>query len=64
MKRVTFWLDYCNSLLMAIACCQVLVDTRAVQKDISMLSGKLDRTFIVTDELIFKVSSTSSSFDV
>ena len=35
---------------------QVLQDTRAVQKDINLLTGKLDRTFTVTDELIFKVS--------
>ena len=26
-----------------------------MQKDINFLSGKLDRTFTVTDELIFKV---------
>jgi len=32
----------------------VLVDTRAVQKEINLLTGKLDRTFSVTDELIFR----------
>ncbi|CAB4015748.1 coiled-coil domain-containing 22 homolog, partial [Paramuricea clavata] len=32
----------------------ILVDTRSVQKDINQLSGKLSRTFKVTDELIFK----------
>ncbi len=34
---------------------QVLIDTRALQKDISQLSEKLGRTFAVTDELVFKV---------
>eukprot|EP00051_Salpingoeca_urceolata_P020923 m.321060 g.321060 ORF g.321060 m.321060 type:complete len:633 (-) comp19707_c1_seq1:73-1971(-) len=33
---------------------KVLVDTRALQKDINQLSDKLSRTFTVTDELIFK----------
>ncbi|KAK2166341.1 hypothetical protein LSH36_40g21002 [Paralvinella palmiformis] len=33
---------------------QVLLDTKSLQKDINRLSGKLDRTFTVTDELIFK----------
>ncbi|OWF47632.1 coiled-coil domain-containing protein 22 homolog [Mizuhopecten yessoensis] len=32
----------------------VLIDTRAVQKEINQLTGKLDRTFTVTDELIFR----------
>ncbi|XP_065058861.1 coiled-coil domain-containing protein 22 homolog [Rhopilema esculentum] len=32
----------------------VLKDTRALQKDINFLSGKLERTFTETDELIFK----------
>ena len=36
---------------------QILIDTKDVQKDINQLSGKLDRTFTVTDELIFRVSS-------
>lgn len=34
---------------------QVLKDTKDVQKEINTLSGKLDRTFAVTDELIFRV---------
>jgi hypothetical protein len=34
---------------------QVLIDTRALQKDISQLSDKLGRTFTVADELVFKV---------
>lgn len=34
---------------------KVLVDTRALQKDINQLGDKLSRTFTVTDELIFKV---------
>ncbi|XP_054706190.1 coiled-coil domain-containing protein 22 homolog [Uloborus diversus] len=33
---------------------KVLLDTRNVQKEINRLSGKLERTFTVTDELIFK----------
>jgi hypothetical protein len=33
---------------------KVLIDTRVIQKDINMLSEKLNRTFVVTDELIFK----------
>ncbi|KAH8025715.1 hypothetical protein HPB51_010799 [Rhipicephalus microplus] len=32
----------------------VLLDTRSLQKEINQLTGKLDRTFTVTDELIFK----------
>lgn len=34
---------------------RVLADTRVVQKDINMLAGKLERTFVATDELLFKV---------
>lgn len=37
------------------ALCQILSDTKALQKEINSLSGKLDRTFAVTDELVFKV---------
>nr|XP_032828174.1 coiled-coil domain-containing protein 22 isoform X2 [Petromyzon marinus] len=33
---------------------KVLADTREVQKDINGLAGKLERTFSVTDELLFK----------
>ncbi|XP_001639122.2 coiled-coil domain-containing protein 22 homolog [Nematostella vectensis] len=33
---------------------KILVDTKSVQKEINQLSGKLDRTFTVTDELIFR----------
>lgn len=33
---------------------KVLLDTRNVQKEINKLSGKLERTFTVTDELIFR----------
>jgi len=36
-------------------CMQVLIDTKAVQKEINLLTGKLDRIFAVTDELIFRV---------
>nr|XP_032634772.1 coiled-coil domain-containing protein 22 [Chelonoidis abingdonii] len=34
---------------------KILSDTRALQKEINSLTGKLDRTFAVTDELVFKV---------
>ncbi|XP_077984420.1 coiled-coil domain-containing protein 22 homolog [Glandiceps talaboti] len=33
---------------------KVLIDTKSLQKEINQLSGKLDRTFTVTDELIFR----------
>ncbi|EEC09626.1 coiled-coil domain-containing protein, putative [Ixodes scapularis] len=33
---------------------KVLIDTKTLQKEINQLTGKLDRTFTVTDELIFK----------
>lgn len=42
-------------MMYCVICVQVLTDTRAVQKEINMLTGKLDRQFTVTDELIFKV---------
>ena len=31
-------------------------DTKELQKEINNLTGKLDRTFAVTDELVFKVA--------
>ncbi|XP_053148858.1 coiled-coil domain-containing protein 22 isoform X1 [Hemicordylus capensis] len=33
---------------------KILSDTRGLQKEINGLTGKLDRTFAVTDELVFK----------
>nr|XP_060494504.1 coiled-coil domain-containing protein 22 [Panthera onca] len=33
---------------------KILSDTKELQKEINSLSGKLDRTFAVTDELVFK----------
>ncbi|XP_065829154.1 coiled-coil domain-containing protein 22 homolog [Oscarella lobularis] len=33
---------------------RVLMDTRRLQQEINLLDGKLDRTFVVTDEQIFK----------
>ncbi|XP_043936060.1 coiled-coil domain-containing protein 22 [Protopterus annectens] len=33
---------------------KILSDTRSLQKEINHLTGKLDRTFAVTDELVFK----------
>ncbi|XP_006876747.1 PREDICTED: coiled-coil domain-containing protein 22 [Chrysochloris asiatica] len=33
---------------------KILSDTKGLQKEINSLSGKLDRTFAVTDELVFK----------
>jgi endonuclease III-like uncharacterized protein len=38
---------------------RVLADTRQVQKEINQLTGRLDRSFAVADELIFKVSLES-----
>ncbi|XP_045203989.2 coiled-coil domain-containing protein 22 homolog [Mercenaria mercenaria] len=40
---------------------KVLVDTRTVQKEINQLSGKLDRQFTVTDELIFRDAKKDES---
>lgn len=40
---------------------QILSDTKELQKEINSLSGKLDRTFAVTDELVFKVWSRLAS---
>ncbi|XP_014674307.1 PREDICTED: coiled-coil domain-containing protein 22 homolog [Priapulus caudatus] len=40
---------------------KVLSDTKEVQKEINVLSGKLDRTFTVTDELIFKDAKKDES---
>jgi len=34
---------------------KVLQDTKDIQKDINTLTGRLDRTFAVADELIYKV---------
>lgn len=34
---------------------KILHDTKELQKEINSLAGKLDRTFAVTDELVFKV---------
>ncbi|KAJ7388014.1 Coiled-coil domain-containing protein 22, partial [Desmophyllum pertusum] len=39
----------------------ILIDTKAVQKEINQLSGKLDRTFAVTDELIFRDAKKDES---
>ncbi|XP_065337568.1 coiled-coil domain-containing protein 22 homolog isoform X1 [Cloeon dipterum] len=33
---------------------KILADTRFIQKDINQLTGRLDRSFAVTDEMIFK----------
>ncbi|XP_022086437.1 LOW QUALITY PROTEIN: coiled-coil domain-containing protein 22 homolog [Acanthaster planci] len=40
---------------------KVLVDTKTLQKEINHMSGKLDRTFTVTDELIFKDAKKDES---
>lgn len=34
---------------------QILIETRSLQKEINQASGKLNRTFTATDEMIFKV---------
>uniref|UniRef100_A0A673FZT3 Coiled-coil domain-containing protein 22 n=1 Tax=Sinocyclocheilus rhinocerous TaxID=307959 RepID=A0A673FZT3_9TELE len=36
---------------------KILSDTKDLQKEINGLTGKLDRTFAVTDELVFKVKN-------
>ncbi|XP_077696422.1 LOW QUALITY PROTEIN: coiled-coil domain-containing protein 22 [Eretmochelys imbricata] len=40
---------------------KILSDTRALQKEINGLTGKLDRTFAVTDELVFKDAKRDES---
>lgn len=40
-------------------CWQILSDTKNLQKEINSLTGKLDRTFAVTDEMVFKVQQGS-----
>ncbi|XP_012945251.1 coiled-coil domain-containing protein 22 homolog [Aplysia californica] len=40
---------------------KILVDTKSVQKEINSLSGKLDRTFTETDELVFKDAKRDES---
>uniref|UniRef100_A0A8C8SW10 Coiled-coil domain-containing protein 22 n=1 Tax=Pelusios castaneus TaxID=367368 RepID=A0A8C8SW10_9SAUR len=40
---------------------KILSDTRALQKEINQLTGKLDRTFAVTDELVFKDAKRDES---
>lgn len=40
---------------------KVLLDTRNIQKEINRLSGKLERTFTVTDELIFRDAKKDES---
>ncbi|KAM8830609.1 coiled-coil domain-containing protein 22 isoform 2-T2 [Synchiropus picturatus] len=40
---------------------KVLSDTKELQKEINNLTGKLDRTFAVTDELIFKDAKKDES---
>lgn len=39
---------------------QILSDTKELQKEINNLTGKLDRTFAVTDEMVFKVIESLS----
>ena len=60
MGGVSIVFFFMHSLLHVITFFQILVDTKTIQKEINMLSGKLDRTFTVTDELIFKVSGFGS----
>lgn len=40
---------------------KILCDTKDLQKDINSLTGKLDRTFAVTDELVFKDAKKDES---
>lgn len=40
---------------------KILSDTKDLQKEINSLTGKLDRTFAVTDELVFKDAKKDES---
>ncbi|XP_069544286.1 coiled-coil domain-containing protein 22 [Brachyistius frenatus] len=40
---------------------KILSDTKGLQKEINSLTGKLDRTFAVTDELVFKDAKKDES---
>ncbi|XP_076446485.1 coiled-coil domain-containing protein 22 homolog [Babylonia areolata] len=40
---------------------RILIDTKSIQKEINSLTGKLDRTFTVTDELIFRDAKKDES---
>ncbi|XP_035512207.1 coiled-coil domain-containing protein 22 [Morone saxatilis] len=40
---------------------KILLDTKELQKEINNLTGKLDRTFAVTDELVFKDAKKDES---
>lgn len=40
---------------------KILIDTKDLQKEINQLSGKLERTFAVTDELIFRDAKNDES---
>ncbi|XP_046747901.1 coiled-coil domain-containing protein 22 homolog isoform X2 [Diprion similis] len=40
---------------------KVLADTREIQKDINTLTGRLERSFTVADELIFKDAKTNEA---
>lgn len=40
---------------------KILGDTREIQKEINMLTGKLERSFTVVDELIFRDAKTSEA---
>uniref|UniRef100_A0A8D3CZ67 Coiled-coil domain-containing protein 22 n=1 Tax=Scophthalmus maximus TaxID=52904 RepID=A0A8D3CZ67_SCOMX len=40
---------------------KILADTKELQKEINHLTGKLDRTFAVTDELVFKDAKKDES---
>lgn len=37
---------------------KILIDTKAVQKEINTLNGQLERSFALSDEVIFRVSNT------
>ena len=40
---------------------KVLADTRSIQKEINTLSGRLERSFTVVDELIFRDARTNET---
>ncbi len=41
---------------------RVLEDVKSVQREINSLEGKVERTFTVTDEMIFKVANHNTKF--
>ncbi len=43
---------------------RVLEDVKSVQREINSIQGKVERTFTVTDEIIFRVTITTIDADI